>query len=47
MIIANSKNGGKKLMCSVKKNSGIRYCQTEDIELDDFLKTLGGALEEH
>ena len=46
MIVSNSKNGGKKLMCSVKKNSGVAYCDSEDIELDDFLKTVGESLKE-
>ena len=47
MIIANSgSDGGKKLMCSVKKNSGVAYCDIEDIELDDFLKTVGESLKE-
>ena len=46
MIVGNSKNGGKKLTCAVKKNSGIKQCDTPDVELDDFLKTVGGALKE-
>ena len=47
MIVANSgSDGGKKIMCSVKKNSGVAYCDTEDVELDDFLKTVGKALKE-
>ena len=46
MILANSKNGGKKLTCSVKKKSGVRYCDTPDVELDDFLKTVGRSLKE-
>ena len=47
MIVSNSKSdGGKKLMCSVKKNSGVAYCDSEDIELDDFLKTVGESLKE-
>ena len=46
MIVANSANGGKKIMCSVKKNSGVRYCDTPDVELDDLLKTVGRALKE-
>ena len=46
MIVANSANGGKKLMCSVKKNSGVRYCDTPDVELDDLLKTVGRELKE-
>ena len=46
MIVANSKNGGKKLTCAVKKNSGIEQCDTPDVELDDFLKTVGRALKE-
>ena len=47
MIIANSKSdGGKKLICSVKKNSGVAYCDSEDIELDDFLKTVGESMKE-
>ena len=46
MVVANSKSGGKKLTCSVKKNSGVIYCDTEDVELDDFLKTTGGELKE-
>ena len=33
-------------MCSVKKNSGVAYCDSEDIELDDFLKTVGESLKE-
>ena len=46
MVVANSKDGGKKLMCSVKKNSGIQHCSTEDVELDDLLKTVGKSLKE-
>ena len=47
MIIANSKSdGGRKLICSVKKNSGVAYCDSEDIELDDFLKTVGESMKE-
>ena len=47
MIIANSgSDGGKKLICSVKKNSGVAYCDAEDIELDEFLKTVGDSLKE-
>ena len=46
MIVANSKNGGKKLMCSVKKSSGIQHCSTPDVELDDLLKTVGKSLKE-
>ena len=46
MIVGPSNNDGKKLMCSVKKNSGVRYCDTPDVKLDDFLNTLGGALKE-
>ena len=45
MVVGNSKKG-KKLICAVKKNSGIRYCQNQDIELDDFLKTLGASLKQ-
>ena len=33
-------------MCSVKKNSGIRYCDSEDVELEVFLKAVGAALKE-
>ena len=46
MIIANSKGGGKKLTCSVRKNSGVDYCDNPEVELEDFLKTLGTALKE-
>ena len=46
MVVTNPKNGAKKLKCSVNKNSGVRYCDTPDVELDDFLNTLGGALKE-
>ena len=46
MVVCNSTSGGKKLMCSVKKNSGIRYCSNPDVELDDFLKTVGKSLKE-
>ena len=46
MVVANSTNGGKKIMCSVKKNSGIRYCDSEDVELEVFLKAVGAALKE-
>ena len=46
MVVGNSKNGGKKLKCSVKKTSGVRYCDNPDVELDDFLKTLGTSLKE-
>ena len=48
MVVANSTitKGGKKLICAVKKNSGIRYCQTEDIELNEFLRTLGASMKE-
>jgi site-specific DNA recombinase len=46
MVVANSKNGRKKLTCGVKKSSGIKQCDTPDVELDDFLKTVGRALKE-
>ena len=46
MVVANSTSGGKKVMCSVKKNSGIQYCSTPDVELDDLLKTVGKSLKE-
>ena len=46
MVVANSKNGGKKLTCAVKKRSGVKYCDNPDVELDDFLKTLGTSLKE-
>ena len=46
MVVGNSTSGGKKLMCSVKKNSGIRYCSNPDIELDDLLKAVGKSLRE-
>ena len=46
MVVANSTNGGKKLTCSVKKNSGVRYCDSEDIDLEVFLKAVGTALKE-
>ena len=46
MVVGNSKENKKKLTCSVKKNSGIKYCKTEDIELDDFLKTMGASLKQ-
>ena len=44
MIVANSTDGGKKLICTVKKKSGVACCDVQDIELDDFLKTVGEAL---
>ncbi len=46
MVVANSRSGGKKLTCSVKKGSGIRNCSNPDVELDDFLKTVGQSLAE-
>ena len=48
MVVGNSTitKGGKKLTCAVKKKSGVRYCQTEDIELNDFLRTLGTSMKE-
>ena len=46
MLVANSTNGGKKLTCSVKKNSGVRYCDSEDIDLEVFLKAVGTALKQ-
>ena len=46
MVVANSKNGGKKLTCAVKKRSGIACCNNPDVELDDFLKALGTSLKE-
>ena len=46
MVVANSTDGGKKLICSVKKNSGILYCDNPDVELDDFLRTVGKSLKE-
>ena len=48
MVVANStrkdSKTGKKLTCSTKKNAGIRYCATQDVDLDDFLKVVGGSL---
>ena len=44
MVVANSKNGRKKLTCAVKKRSGVVYCDNPDVELDDFLTTLGASL---
>ena len=46
MTVGNSRNGGKKLTCAVKKRSGVRYCDNPDVELDDFLKTVGKSLRE-
>ena len=46
MVIANSKGGRKKLMCSVKKNSGVIYCKNPDVDLDDFIRTLGTSLKD-
>ena len=46
MIVANSKDGSKKLICTVKKKSGVACCDVQDIELDDFLKTVGESLKE-
>ena len=46
MVVANSKNGGKKLTCAVKKRSGVNYCNNPDVELDDFLKSVGTSLKE-
>ena len=46
MVVANSTDGGKKLKCAVKKNSGVGYCDSEDIELEVFLKAVGTALKE-
>ena len=44
MVVANSKNGRKKLKCAVKKRSGVAYCDNPDVELDDFLTTVGASL---
>ena len=46
MVVANSTDGGKKLKCAVKKNSGGGYCDSEDIDLEVFLKAVGTALKE-
>ena len=46
MTVANSRSGGKKLVCSVKKKSGVLQCDTPDVELDDFLRTVGRNLKE-
>ena len=46
MVVANSTKGGKKLTCAVKKRSGVSYCQTEDIKLNEFLRTLGTSMKE-
>ena len=46
MVVANSTDGGKKLKCAVKKNSGVGYCDSEDIDLEVFLKAVGTALKE-
>jgi hypothetical protein len=45
MIVANW-NDGKKLMCSVKKGSGVRYCSTEDVGLEVFLNLVAKMLKE-
>ena len=45
MIVRNS-DDGKELMCSVKKNSGVRYCSTEDVGLEELLNLVAKSLKE-
>ena len=43
MIIKNGRDG-KELTCSVKKNTGVEYCQSKDVPLEPFLNIIVSAL---
>ncbi len=43
MIIKNGRDG-KELICSVKKNTGVAYCQSKNVPLDPFLNIIVSAL---
>ena len=43
MIIMNGRDG-KELICSVKKNTGVAYCQSKNVPLDPFLNIIVSAL---
>ena len=43
MIITNGRNG-KELTCSVKKNTGVAYCQSKNVPLEPFLNIIVSAL---
>ena len=43
MIIMNGRDG-KELTCSVKKNTGVAYCQSKNVPLQPFLDIIVSAL---
>ena len=43
MIIMNGRDG-KELICSVKKNTGVAYCQSKNVPLKPFLNIIVSAL---
>ena len=43
MIIMNGRDG-KELICSAKKNTGVAYCQSKNVQLEPFLNIIVNAL---